>query len=177
MKGFLPGSLSKEWRCSLQAPWIYWRVGFREAGSIVFAECLMIATCFLRSQCPIRRRVQSNSVALPHGIQSVVPRSRFVKLQWLQWLPATSGRVARFILFEVIESEARQSSTLIHGNITSLLPCSSLAPWSLAMPCHAVHLGFHPCRNQKLLPLFTFFYFNYLLHSLAVSLVASDPCA
>lgn len=80
-----------------------------------------------------------------------------VKLQWLQWLPATSGRVGTFYLFELFKSEACQSSTLVHGNITSLLPCSSLAPWSLAMQCHAVHLGFHPLRNQKLLHLILLF--------------------
>ena len=82
MKGFLR-SLSKEWRSSLQAPLIYWRVGWARSivqnawnrSTIVWPKWTNARNVFSQfSQC-LRRRVQSNSVALPHGIQSVVPRS------------------------------------------------------------------------------------------------------
>lgn len=112
---------------------------------------------------PISVSTKESAIKLsgPSTWHSISRASVNVKLQWLQWLPATSGRVGTFYLFELkfelFKSEACQSSTLIHGNITSLLPCSSLAPWSLAMQCHAVHLGFHPLRNQKLLHLILLF--------------------
>ena len=97
--------------------------------------CFLSFLSFLRSQC-LRRRVQSNSVALPHGIQSVVPRSRMSSFNDYSDYQPHQAELGHFICLNCLNLRLVKAAR----SFMETLPASFLAVhWRHgALPCNAM---------------------------------------